>query len=146
MGVAMAQEIPGLTGSPPVLVPVPLSASRLRERGFNQSLLLARAAAAAGQWPLIELLRRDAGTRRQAVLGRQDRLSNVQGLFGLSSVPAGTRDLVSSLASGAAAVVLVDDVLTTGATAAACAAAVREAGLRCAGVVTFARAARPLES
>ncbi len=146
MGAEIAREVPGLTGCLPVLVPVPLSVARLRERGFNQSLLLARAAAAVGNWPLIELLRRDTGTRRQAVLGRQERLSNVRGLFRLSSGIALPGGLVSGLGSGSAAVVLVDDVLTTGATAAACATAVREAGLRCAGVVTFARAARPLES
>jgi len=146
MGAAMTSAVSRLCGGAAVLVPVPLSAARLRERGFNQSLLLARAAAEVKDLPVIELLSRDNGTRRQAVLDRQHRLANVRGLFRVSSGHAGCSDHVSNLRSGEAAVVLVDDVLTTGSTAAACADAVQEAGLRCAGVVTFARAARPLEA
>ncbi len=125
----------------PVLVPVPLSAARVRERGFNQSALLAAALGRSRGWEVQELLVRSRTAQRQVGLGRRERELNVADLFRVRSATC----TGSTGTPGSRALVLVDDVLTTGATAAACAAVLHEAGLRCAGVVTFARALRPLE-
>jgi len=116
---------------PPVLVPVPLDPGRLRRRGFNQARLLANGISAATGWPVQSAgLRRRRGRRRQAELGRSERLANVGAAFCWEpGVPV----------PGAAPLLLVDDVLTTGATAAACTAAIEGTGGRCIGVVTFAR-------
>lgn len=121
----------GVEPGSPALVPVPLSPARLRERGFNQAGLLARALAERTGWRFAPVLERRRTGRRQARLGRRERTRNVEGLF-----RAGER------LPGAA--ILVDDVVTTGSTAAACAAALARAGTRPAGVVSFARAARAL--
>lgn len=131
MGRAMAPEARRLAGTStePVLVPVPASRARRRERGFNQADLLARALADAEGWPRRSLLVRRGG-RRQARLGRRERAVNVRGRFrARPGTAAGTRP-----------VVLVDDVVTTGATAGACGTALRADGRRVLGVVAFARA------
>lgn len=120
---------PGAARPGPVLVPVPLAPDRLRRRGYNQAELLARALAERTGWRCEDLLARRRRARRQAELGREARATNVAGTVAWK---AGAR--VRS-----APVLLVDDVLTTGATAAACADAVASAGARCLGVVTFAR-------
>ena len=130
MGRAMADEARRVVErGPAVLVPVPLSPARRRERGFNQAALLARGLAAATGWPVRELLRRRPGGRRQARLGRRERARNVRGRFVTAGPSAGDRPLV-----------VVDDVLTTGATAAACCGALADGGGTVAGAVAFAHA------
>jgi ComF family protein len=119
------------------LVPVPLSGARLRERGFNQAELLARAVARRRGWPLLEgVLVRERHTRRQARLAPRERLANVSGAF---RVPSEWR---SSVEDGH--LILVDDVLTTAATAQDCVRALCLAGARAVSVLTFARARREL--
>jgi ComF family protein len=103
-----------------VIVPVPLHASRARQRGFNQANLLARELARDLGIPL----RRDALTRvrptaPQARLPRVERLRNVAGAFALR--PPATAALAGR------AVLLVDDVISTGATIQAAASALRDA-------------------
>ena len=101
------------------IVPVPLHAVRLRERGFNQADLLARRLSRAFGAPVeTSWLRRSRPTRTQADLGREDRLANVAGAFQARGARHG------------ASVVLLDDVVTTGATLAAAAAALAAAGVR----------------
>lgn len=113
-------------------VPVPLHFERLVERGFNQSALLARELARATHWPFAaRLLFRARDTGHQAALGRADRAENVQGAFQVRVATAGS-------------VVLVDDVVTTGATAEACILALRERGLRVQAVLALARTAANL--
>lgn len=133
MGRSMTPAARGLAGPGlrPELVPVPLSIGRRRERGFNQAELLARSLSASVGWPLRERLARRAGGRRQARLGRRDRSANVRGRFVLRKDGSGGEDRP---------VLLVDDVVTTGATAGACAVALRTGGRRVLGVVAFARA------
>jgi ComF family protein len=115
------------------LVAVPLSPARLRERGFNQAELLARAVARRRGWPLMAgLLVRERHTRRQARLAPRERLANVAGAF---RVPAARRSLIAD-----AHLLLVDDVLTTAATAQDCVRALCRAGARAVSVLTFARA------
>jgi ComF family protein len=113
------------------LVPVPLASARLRERGYNQSALLADALGARWQrpvWP--DALRRTRATVSQTRLTPGDRLRNVARAF-----RAGTRPGLRG-----AHVVLVDDVVTTAATLNACAAALIEGGARIVSYVTFGRA------
>ncbi|HET7536721.1 MAG TPA: ComF family protein [Candidatus Didemnitutus sp.] len=115
-----------------VLVPVPLHPRKLRERGYNQSLLLAEccvAAAPGTRVPRIEeLLRRRVDTETQTHFDRATRQHNLKNAF--------------ALASGAAInpgqrYILVDDVFTTGSTLNACAAVLRRAGCVSLDVVTF---------
>jgi ComF family protein len=123
----VSAELPGEA----VLVPVPIHARRLAERGYNQSALLATCL--ARQLDRIahpRALRRVRETEAQAGLGRSDRLINLRQAFEAWRLPTGRR------------VVLVDDVLTTGATAAACIEALGRAGVEVAAVVTVARARR----
>ena len=115
------------------LVPVPLSASRLRERGFNQSELIARALASRWHIPVWnDLVSRQRNTDTQTRLTPSDRLRNVAGAFDVSSS-------VSARLRGAH-LVLVDDVVTTAATLNACAEMLVERGARILSYVTFGRA------
>jgi len=110
-----------------VLVPVPLTGARERERGFNQAALIAeRVGVALGVGVAPRRLRRVRATPPQTDLSGADRRLNVRDAFVASEV-AGLH------------VVVVDDVLTTGATAAECARALRTAGARTVGVLTVAR-------
>jgi ComF family protein len=111
-----------------IVVPVPLHPSRLRERGYNQAAILARAVGRCARLPtrLRGLVRRRP-TPSQAHLDAAARRANLAGAF-TARVPFGGAD-----------VVLVDDVLTTGATADACARALRAAGAAQIVVLTVGR-------
>ena len=114
------------------IVPVPLSVTRARERGYNQSRLLADALAPQWRLPIYDqLLFRTAQTHAQARLTAEQRLHNVANAFRVTSLP---RQLHGSH------LVLVDDVITTSATLNACAAALFESGVRVVSYVTFGRA------
>ncbi|MFN8582863.1 MAG: ComF family protein [Gemmatimonadaceae bacterium] len=114
------------------LVPVPLSSARLRERGYNQSLLLANALGRQWALPVFDaVLFRTRHTRAQAQLTAEDRLYNVANAFRAARVPAFLHG---------SHVMLVDDVLTTSATLNACAAALFNGGIRAVSYVTFGRA------
>jgi len=113
------------------LVPVPLHRERLAQRGYNQAALLARALAGltrADSRP--RALQRTLATTQQARLGREARAANVRGAFHAEVSLAGRR------------VLLVDDVVTTGATAEGSIRALRDRGARVVGVVAIARAQR----
>jgi len=112
------------------LVPVPLTDDRLAERGFNQAELIARALAERWGNDVVSLLRRHGGGAAQRGASRTARRRQVQGVFRADG--AGDRP----------AVVIVDDVMTTGATLAACAHALRRGGVRRVGAVVFARVER----
>lgn len=115
------------------LVPVPLAAVRRRERGFNQSELLALALArrwALPVWPA--LLVRTRATVSQTRLTPVERVSNVSGAF---RVAGGSADVLHG-----AHLLLVDDVVTTAATLNACAAALFAGGARIISYITFGRA------
>jgi len=113
-----------------VIVPVPLYRLRLRQRGYNQALLLARELATRLSLPLCaDVLQRVRNTRSQVGLSRRERWENVWGAFQCSAD-----------AFAGARVLLVDDVCTTGATLEASAAALREAGARSVWALTLARA------
>ena len=118
----------------PLLVPVPLHPSRLFARRYNQSALLcASLARIAGlEWSAEGLARRRR-TRSQGRLSPAERRRNVGGAF--AAGPSGGDAIAGRR------VVLVDDVLTTGATAEACARALRRAGASGVDVLTLARVA-----
>ncbi len=115
-----------------LVVPVPTSRVRVRERGFDQAALLARAfAAGTGRTADAGLLLRTRDTASQTALHPAERRANVAHAF---AVPPGRNsDLRGEH------LLLVDDVWTTGATAVACAQALLEAGARVVSVATFAR-------
>jgi len=114
-----------------LIVPVPLHRQRLRWRGFNQSALLARALAIRRRRPLDVLaLARVRPTPPQVGLGEADRRHNVAGAFVVRG--AGVFRHRSIL--------LVDDVMTTGATVDECARVLRRAGARRVDVLVLARA------
>lgn len=132
MAAAMARAAAGRLTGVELLVPVPLGARRLRERGYNQAGVLARALGERVGARVEEgALVRVRETRTQTALGPAQRWTNVQGAFAVAGGLAGAK------------VAVVDDVLTTGATLAACAAALAAGGAGEAGAVTFARAAVP---
>jgi ComF family protein len=115
------------------VIPVPLSATRLRERGFNQAELLARSVARNRALPLLaNVLVRQRHTNRQARLSLSERSANVSGAFRLREETLGTVEDAHLL--------LVDDVLTTAATVQDCVRALCVGGARAASVLTFARA------
>ena len=112
-----------------VWVPVPLHPLRLAERGYNQAALLAAALSRiAGGRVEAQRLRRLRHTEQQAKRGRRARNENTSGAFALGA--RATR--------GPTRVVLVDDVVTTGATLSACIEVLRAAGDSVVGCVTVA--------
>lgn len=115
-----------------LIVPVPLHPVKRREREFNQAERLGRRLSLATQLPLRkDLLSRVARTRTQTLLSRAERAANVQGAF-VCRKRAGP-------ALKGQRMVLVDDVLTTGATTNACAEVLRTAGATDVCVWTVAR-------
>ena len=119
-------------GERAVLVPVPLGAGRLRERGFNQCAVLAGALGQLWHVPTaLDIVIRARETKSQVLLTPEERSVNVHGAF--AAGPA------ADVARGAH-VVLIDDVVTTGATLNACAAAAFAAGAFTVSYITFGRA------
>jgi ComF family protein len=127
-----------------VLVPVPLHRARRRARGFNQAHDLA---VALGGPPVVAALRRIRATTAQTSLTAAARRRNVRGAFAIA--PAGcrrgcwsarTREGATIAAIEGRVVVLIDDVITTGATLDACAGVLRAAGAAEVRAVTVARA------
>lgn len=100
------------------VVPVPLHPKRLRERRYNQSTLLAHSLAERLNIPVLEALERTRDTQSQTKLTGEQRNKNVREAFRVTADVAGLRLL------------LIDDVITTGATACECARSLREAGAR----------------
>lgn len=123
LGYLMARRVKRLGFARNILavVPVPLYASREKERGFNQSLLIAKAVAEELRKPLwSEALSREHFHHPQMLLSREERLKNIMGAFKYSA----EEKLMGK------AILLVDDIITTGATLRACADVLHQAGAR----------------
>jgi ComF family protein len=138
LGRMLAEAIedlqPLLAGSEVLVVPVPLHGTKLRQRGFNQSELIARAALklrpAAGRLQLsTTVLERRRETKSQIGLSRHQRRENMRGAFAVAKPhEVAERD-----------VLVVDDVFTTGTTVSECARILRRAGAKRVYVATVAR-------
>jgi ComF family protein len=115
-----------------LVVPVPTTPLRVRERGYDQAEVLARALALRTGRTLVRALHRASAGSSQTTLQPAARLTNVAGAFG--PVTRYEADLRGEH------VLLVDDVLTTGATITACAETLVAVGARCVSALTFARA------
>ena len=129
-----------------ILVPIPLSARRLRSRGYNQSECLAQQLGRRWRRPVRHLLVRTRDTATQTALTPAARLANVAGAFQVRNgvgMPQSAIPERSSLRIPRSTVVLVDDVFTTGATVAAAARALQDAGALSIMAVTFGRAVIP---
>ena len=132
MGRWMVRAGRELLAEADALVPVPLHWRRLWARRFNQSALLAKAIAQETGVAIAEIaLRRVKATAQQVGLSQSERALNVQGAFRVP--PAG------KAAVAGRRLILIDDVLTSGATTDACARALLRAGARNVDVVVFAR-------
>lgn len=113
-----------------MILPVPLHVKRLRERGFNQSLILAKAIGRKHKIPVnFSLLKRHQFTESQTGMNRKERSENIKGAFAVTDAEkiAGQN------------IILVDDVFTTGATANECAKTLLKAKARKVTVLTLAR-------
>ncbi len=129
MGELLRAELARQPVQADLVVPVPLAQARLRQRGFNQALLLATEVAQTVHG-VVQADALNRGERAaQQTLGAAERLVNLQGSVTCAR-PAEIK---------ARSVLLVDDVVTTGATLSACADALADAGARRITAITFAR-------
>ncbi|WP_031514048.1 ComF family protein [Desulfofalx alkaliphila] len=111
-----------------LVVPVPMTPARLRRRGYNQALLLARSVSAELGIGVEEVLKKTADTVPQTVLRRSEREQNLRGAFVLQNNPS----------LWGKTVLLIDDIITTGSTASAAAAVLRQGGAKKVLVLTLA--------
>jgi ComF family protein len=127
MAALMVANAPGaMLGSP--LVPVPIHPARRRARPFNQAALIAAAISARTGLARVDCLRRAGPDHRQVGRGRSARLRGVAGS-------------IEAIGRAPPSILLVDDVVTTGATLVACAHALRAAGCERVRATAFARTA-----
>lgn len=123
-----------LDRKPHLIVPVPLHRSRLRQRGFNQAVLLGRVLSHHLSLPMLtDALVRTRPTEPQIALSAAERRTNVKGAFAIHKAAriVGKR------------ILLLDDVMTTGSTMDECAKELKKAGADTVIAVTIARTARP---
>lgn len=118
-----------------MMVPVPLHRKRKRQRGFNQAEALCEALAQRGAPPIVHALLRERATRTQTRLDKARRSENVKGAFVINP----------DISITGMSVLLVDDVLTTGATAVACAEALKAHGASKIVLIAAARAQENME-
>jgi ComF family protein len=139
MGRWMARAGRELLDDADALVPVPLHWRRLWARRFNQSAALAGAISVIGDVPVLHgTLKRVRATPQQVGLSKSERADNVQGAF---RVPAEHKADITGRR-----LVLVDDVLTSGATLDTCARALLRAGAGHVDALVFARVVAPVRS
>lgn len=133
MGRAMARTAVADLGVDGIslVVPVPTTRRRIRERGYNQARLLADVVASSLDLPLADVLCRGRAPSSQTTLSPRERRENVRGAFRVSA---------GSVALEGRDVLLVDDVLTTGATAGETARTLGSARTASVHLITFARA------
>jgi ComF family protein len=112
------------------IVPVPLSAARFRQRGFNQAHTISKAVSRQLTIPIRHLVQRRRHQQSQSLLDREQRLANLNHAYELLGVPPDK-------------VILIDDVMTTGATLNQCAALLKSAGTTHVWAMIAARTERP---
>jgi ComF family protein len=131
LGEAVARRWRAAGAGGDLLVPIPVHASRRRERGYDQAELIAAATAAALPLPWLPALERTRATTAQYHLDRHHRAANVEDAFGVR--PEAARAIRGRW------IVLVDDVVTTGSTLCAAGEALLAAGATAVSAVTVAR-------
>jgi ComF family protein len=131
LGAAIARRWARAGAGGEVLVPVPASPDRVRDRGYDQAALLAAEAGRRLGTPVSPAVERTRATTAQFDLDRAGRAANLGGAFGVS--PARRADIQGRW------LILVDDVTTTGATLAACATVLLGAGAAAVSGLTVAR-------
>ena len=131
LGEAIAERWRHAGAGGDVLVPVPIHRDRERQRGYDQAVLLARAAGAALAVPVAACLERSRATTAQFELDRRDRAANVARAF---RVRSGTEWSIAGRWA-----VLIDDVATTGSTLASCGRALLDAGAIAVSAITVAK-------
>jgi ComF family protein len=118
LGQRLAKHLAAQRWMIDTLIPVPLSTTRLKERGYNQAELLAQAVSKHSAIPCASTaLRRQKHTESQVTMTAAERLTNVQQAFSADSIFVKDRS-----------VLIIDDVLTTGATLTACGEALLSVG------------------
>lgn len=123
LGRKLAEVFLASGGGGDVLVPIPLHKRKFRERGYNQAERIAHGMSQATLIPLrTDLLRRTRFTQSQTTLTLEERKKNVEGAF---EIVPGMERVVNGKT-----IVLIDDVITTGATIVSCASTLRDAGAR----------------
>ncbi len=129
--LALASDAMLALAEPDLILPVPLHPARLRRRGFNQALLIARGCFPSLRSRIVpDLLVRVRNTRSQTGLSGAERRRNLDGAFAVK-----TPGIVESRR-----ILLIDDVFTTGSTVNSCGAVLRQAGAARIEVFTLARA------
>ncbi|MFA5000438.1 MAG: ComF family protein [Patescibacteria group bacterium] len=107
-----------------LVIPIPLAQKRLRWRGFNQAEIIAREFSAAFGYPLnCRDLKRSGRRRRQASLSEKERFNNIKGVFSWHGKPLGED-------SSGTTIILIDDLITTGATLNEAARTLKAAGAK----------------
>ena len=134
LGEAVAARWAQVGTGAQLVVPVPVHAERERRRGYDQAALIAEVAGQRLGLPTSRALERGRATLAQFELGRDERAANVAGAFRLRVSERGTRQAVAGRW-----ILLVDDVVTTGATLAACAIALERAGALAVSAIAVAR-------
>lgn len=131
LGGRMAPILPSIPAARPIVVPVPTSRKRERSRGYNQARVLAEVVARRHRLPLVDALDRLRGGT-QVALGPRGRAENMRSAFR-------AKDDIGSRIRGRE-VILIDDVLTTGATAISASLALVGSGASQVHLLAFARA------
>jgi predicted amidophosphoribosyltransferase len=132
LGESLGQLPKPWLGATPVLIPIPLASRRLADRGFNQSMVIGKSLAKKWQLPIqSRWLRKCKPSARQASLSGPQRRHNLSGLFEASAAVRNQR------------VVLVDDIMTSGATLSEAARAIAHAGGQVVAAAVIARVATP---
>lgn len=122
LGMLLVMRMKKITLSAPyVFAPIPLHYARERNRGFNQSDLLAKVIVRELSGDVMHLLDRKRETKIQATLSRKERIDNVKGAFGMRKNFIGKMPEI---------VFVLDDVITTGSTFVECARVLRTAGVK----------------
>jgi ComF family protein len=134
LGEAVARRWRRVGEGATVVVPVPVHAERERRRGYDQAALIGAVAAAELGLAYVRALERARATIAQFELGREDRAANVAGAFRLRGPE---REAVGAVSGRW--ILLVDDVVTTGATLAACGFALEAAGALAVSAIAVAR-------
>jgi ComF family protein len=134
LGQAIARRWRRVGEGATLIVPVPVHAERERRRGYDQAALIAAVAAAELGLPCVRALARERATIAQFELGRDDRAANVAGAFRLRRP-----DRSAAAPTSGRWILLVDDVVTTGATLAACATVLEAAGALGVSAIAVAR-------